>query len=237
MREPLLKVQKLFKRFGDFQALDNVGFEVFPGEILGLIGPNGAGKTTLLECLSGILLPDQAGPLIWKGSPLAPGRRKEVLFYLPDGMVPYGDHFVPEVLELFSGLYANDKKRLDALIERLNLSGTLRKKVAELSKGTLKRVSLALGLLTTQPLLILDEPFDGLDLHQTRSVMELLREIRAQGRTLLLSIHQLADAERVCDRFLLLNNGQCAGEGSMEELKKTTGLEQGGLEQVFLALT
>ena len=96
---------------------------------------------------------------------------------------------------------------------------------------------LALGLLTSQPLLLLDEPFDGLDLRQTRDVMTMLRSNRPNGRTLLLSIHQLIDAERVCDRLVLLNEGKVAAEGTLAELRKLANIEEGGLEEIFLALT
>jgi ABC-type multidrug transport system ATPase subunit len=96
---------------------------------------------------------------------------------------------------------------------------------------------LALGLLTSQPLLLLDEPFDGLDLRQTRDVMTMIRSNRSNGRTLLLSIHQLIDAERVCDRLVLLNEGKVAAEGTLAELRKLANIEEGGLEEIFLALT
>jgi ABC-2 type transport system ATP-binding protein len=96
---------------------------------------------------------------------------------------------------------------------------------------------LALGLLTPQPLLLLDEPFDGLDFRQTRDVMTLLRTYPAKGRTLFLSIHQLADASKVCDRLVLLSKGQVVGEGTLPELRAKAGLTEGGLEEIFLALT
>jgi ABC-2 type transport system ATP-binding protein len=109
--------------------------------------------------------------------------------------------------------------------------------VGTLSKGERKRVMLALGLLTPQPLLLLDEPFDGLDLRQTRDVMSLLRRETASGRTLMLSIHQLVDAERVCDRVVLLNNGTTVAEGDFAMLRAQANLKDGGLEEIFLALT
>ena len=95
----------------------------------------------------------------------------------------------------------------------------------------------AIGLLTPQPLLLLDEPFDGLDLRQTREVMDVLRGHAARGRTLFLSIHQLTDAARICDRFVLLSGGRVVGEGTLDELREAAGVEGGGLEEVFLALT
>ena len=96
---------------------------------------------------------------------------------------------------------------------------------------------IALALMSPQPLLALDEPFDGLDLHQTRAMMSILRNLRAQSRTLLLCIHQLVDAERICDRVLLLSQGRIIGVGTLDELRAATGLRNGSLEEIFLALT
>jgi ABC-2 type transport system ATP-binding protein len=112
----------------------------------------------------------------------------------------------------------------------------LTKPVGALSKGYRRRLLLALGLLAPQPLLVMDEPFDGLDLRQTREAMALLRRVAEGGRALLLSIHQLTDAERVCDRFVLLAGGRIRGEGTLPELRAAVGLSAGGLEEVFLAL-
>jgi ABC-type multidrug transport system ATPase subunit len=119
----------------------------------------------------------------------------------------------------------------------LGLAPVLRKRVLALSKGYARRVMLALALITPHPLLLMDEPFDGFDLRQTREIMGLLRQVAAQGRTLVLAIHQLVDAERVCDRFVLLADGRLRGIGSLDELRSRTGQAAAGLEDVFLALT
>jgi ABC-2 type transport system ATP-binding protein len=110
----------------------------------------------------------------------------------------------------------------------------MKKTVTSLSKGFRRRLLLLIGLLSPQPLLLLDEPFDGFDLRQTLGVMELLRETLS-GRTLLLSIHQLTEAEKICDRFILLNTGSVAASGSLNQLREQAGLTTGGLEEVFLA--
>ena len=123
------------------------------------------------------------------------------------------------------------------LTEPLKLERLMKSRIGSLSKGERKRFLLALGLLTPQPLLMLDEPFDGLDLRQTREVMSLLRDHARRGRTLMLSIHQLVDAARVCERLVLLSEGKVAGEGTIPELQVKAGLAEGGLEEVFLALT
>jgi len=113
----------------------------------------------------------------------------------------------------------------------------LRKRVDALSKGFCRRLMLAMALLTPHPLLLMDEPFDGFDLRQTREIMNVLREVAAGGRTFVLAIHQLSDAERVCDRFVLLAGGRVRGTGTLDQLCKRTGKTDAGLEDVFLALT
>jgi ABC-2 type transport system ATP-binding protein len=232
----VLKVENISRRFGNVFALNDVSFHVRAGEVLGLIGPNGAGKTTLLEILSG-LLPADRGSVYWENTPLLPSRRKQALFYVPEAITPYPDQRTITVLRLFAGLFGQTNDELTRTIGELSLSSVLATRVGALSKGYRKRLLLAIGLLTTQPLIIIDEPFDGLDLRQTRDVMDVLCKRVANGRTLLLSIHQLTDAERLCDRFVLLSDGVVRGEGNLEELRLRAGVGRTGLEEVFLALT
>ncbi len=232
----LLEARGISKRFGANRVLDDAGFGVREREVLGLIGPNGSGKTTLFECLSG-LLPADAGAVRFRGAPLAAGRRKEALFYLPDGIRPWPDQPVLWALSFFESLYGRKQGSGAELASSLDLEGLLRSRIGSLSKGEAKRTLLALALLTPHPLLLLDEPFDGLDFRQARDVMALLRRVPEQGRTLFLSIHQLTDAGRVCDRLVLLSRGRVAGEGTPAELRAKAGLQEGGLEEVFLALT
>jgi ABC-2 type transport system ATP-binding protein len=213
-----------------------VSFEVASGEIVGLIGPNGAGKTTLLECIAG-LLPNDAGEVRWRGSSLPPARRKERLFYVPEAISPYPDQRTAEVLRFFREVYRQPPGRLEHLVRALGLEPVLTKPVGALSKGYRRRFLLALGLLEPCPVLLMDEPFDGFDLRQTREVMNLLRNEAADGRTLVLSIHQLGDALRVCDRLVLLSGGRVMGVGTLAELTASARLPIGSdLEEVFLAL-
>ena len=230
----LVKVEGVTKRFKDRRVLDDVSFSVRQGEVLGLIGPNGAGKTTLFECLSGLLAAN-GGTIKSKGQTLPPSHRKQTLFYLPDAILPWAEQTVKWVLSFFEKLYG--RARASELSEPLRLNEVMSSRIGSLSKGELKRTLLALGLLTPHPLLLLDEPFDGLDLRQTRDVMTLLRNHAATGRTLMLSIHQLVDAGRVCDRLVLLSAGRVVGEGTIEELRARANVADGGVEEIFLALT
>jgi len=232
----LLTVKGVTKRFGDRLALNDVSFSVQQREVLGLIGPNGAGKTTLFECLAG-LIPANSGTITFQEKTLPVTRRKEALFYLPDGILPWAEQTVSWALQFFEKLYRTSETKLSELIEPLRLDEIMEARLASLSKGERKRMLLALGLLTPHQLLLLDEPFDGLDLRQTRDVMTLLKDHSANGRTLMLSIHQLVDAGRVCDRLVLLSAGSVVGEGTIPELRAQANLPDGGVEEIFLALT
>ena len=205
-----LAVAELSARRGARQVLTAVSFTAHPGQILGVIGPNGAGKTTLFECVAGLL-------------PHSGTVRSEPLFYVPDAIRPWPNQTVRWTLDLQARMFrtTNDQQLLDELLPA---------RVGTLSKGEAKRLGLALGLIVPRPVLLLDEPFDGLDLRQARQAMDVLRRDAAKGRTLVLSIHQLTDAARVCDRFLLLNNGRSVAEGTLAELG-------GNLEEAFLERT
>jgi ABC-type multidrug transport system ATPase subunit len=228
-------VSGMSKSFGRGFALRDVGFTVNAGEVLGLIGPNGAGKTTLFECIAGTMAAE-AGSVHVRDQAIAPSNRKDVLFYLPDRIAPWAAQSVNWVLRLFERLYASGVKASE-LLQVLQLSALSSAPLGSLSKGELKRTLLAAGLLTPQPLLLLDEPFDGLDLRQTHEVMSLLREHAARGRTLMLSIHQLVDAAKVCDRLVLLSAGRIVGEGTIDDLRGRARMPDAGLEELFLALT
>jgi ABC-2 type transport system ATP-binding protein len=232
----LMQAAGLSKHYGEQCALADISFAVHAGEVLGLIGPNGAGKTTLMEAIAG-LIPLDSGEVLWRGSPLPLARRRELMFYLPDGLRPWEEQYVAHVIGFFADVYGKPESIVAATIRTLGLAPVLRKRVSDLSKGYARRLMLALALITPQPLLLMDEPFDGFDLRQTREIMGVLREVAAGGRTLVLAIHQLPDAERVCDRFVLLADGRLRGAGTLDELRALTGESSGGLEDVFLALT
>jgi ABC-2 type transport system ATP-binding protein len=232
----LIEIAALTKRYGDQFALADVEFDVRAGEVLGIIGPNGAGKTTLLEAIAG-LLPTDSGAVLWQGIALPLAQRRNNIFYLPDGLRPYRDQFVARVLIFFAGVYRRPASQLADAVERFGLAAVLQKRVHALSKGYARRLVLALGLLTPHPLLLMDEPFDGFDLRQTREVMHLLRALATTGRTLVLAIHQLTDAERVCDRFLLLAEGRVLAHGTLDDLRARAARPAATLEDIFLALT
>jgi ABC-2 type transport system ATP-binding protein len=232
----LLRVTNVSKQFAGRFVLDRVSLLVNQGEVLGLIGPNGAGKTTLLEVIAG-LLPAEVNQVLWRGRPLPSPRRREILFYLPDGVRPYQDQLVWHVLKFFAEVYRAPLLEIMTTVASLRLEPVLQQRVHTLSKGYNRRLILALGLITPHPLLLMDEPFDGFDLRQAHEVIGVLRRTAAEGRTLILAIHQLNDAEKVCDRFALISNGCVCGSGTLSDLRARTNLPEGKLEEIFLALT
>lgn len=245
------RVDRLSKSYGRLAALSDVSLSIRAGEVLGLIGPNGAGKTTLFECVAGVL-PHETGTVTAGGTALPLRARASHIFYLPDAIAPWPAQTVRWALDFTIGFFGGREALLDEVIERLDLAPLLDTPIGTLSKGQRKRAMLAVGMLTPHPLLLADEPFDGLDLRQTREVGAALRAHVATGRTLFLSIHQIPDAARVCDRFVLLSAGRVCAEGTLAELAqranknenleprtqnlepRTQNLE---LEELFLALT
>jgi ABC-2 type transport system ATP-binding protein len=235
----LFQARNLTKRYGRLTALSDVSFSVQPGEVLGLIGPNGSGKTTLFECLGGVL-PLDAGSLMRDGQPLTERMRASTLFYLPDSIVPWPAQSVRWAIDFTLGFFHGRAGLRDEVVERLDIGPLLDSAIGSLSKGQRKRALLAIGLLMPQPVLLADEPFDGLDLRQSRDVAQTLRSYASAGRTMFLSIHQIKDAARVCDRFVLLSGGTIRGEGTFDQLAShaaSRGAAPGDLEEVFLALT
>ena len=236
-----LRVSELSKRYGALTALSEVTFSIRRGEILGLIGPNGAGKTTLFECVAGVL-PASSGRVLHDGHPMTVQERSAVLFYLPDAIAPWPSQTVAWALEFTTGFFGGRPALVDDVSRALGLMPLLKTRIGALSKGQRKRVMLAIGLVMPQPLLLTDEPFEGLDLRQSREVAATLRAHVGRGRTLFLSIHQIGDAARICDRFVLLSGGRVCGEGTLDQLRalacgRGAAPAAADLEEVFLALT
>jgi len=235
-----IRVAKLSKTYGRVRALENVSFSIRLGQILGLIGPNGAGKTTLFECVAG-LEPADEGEVFFGATGVDGTHRSSTLFYMPDGITPWPDQPVRWVLEFSLAFFGGRLSSFSAVVDDLALTPLMRVPIRALSKGQRKRVLLALSLLAPQPVLLIDEPFEGLDLRQSREAAVALRKHLTPGRTFFLSIHQIAAAARICDRFLLLSEGRVVEEGNLEDLTvlagERLGHEPSDFEEVFLALT
>ena len=234
---PRLSVDRLHKRFGEIDALRAATFRVEPGEVLGLLGPNGAGKSTLLACLAGLLLADGGQVLGDDGRAIEPDQRREVLMYLPDGIAPWPDQTANWILAFWRVMTGARAEGWDVMSGVLGLDELRGRRLGTLSKGERKRVLLGLALSSPQSVVLMDEPFDGLDLRQTRATIALFRQLARDGRSLVLSIHSMPDAARVCDRLVLLNDGSTIAEGTLPELRERAGLAgNADLEDVFLAI-
>jgi ABC-2 type transport system ATP-binding protein len=239
--ETTVRVEGLSKTYGRVHALAGVSFSICAGEVLGLIGPNGAGKTTLFECIAGLEPADQ-GDVYFGAAPVVGLHRSSRLFYVPDGIAPWPDQPVRWVLEYSLGFFGGRRERYEEVVAELALNALMPIPIRALSKGQRKRTLLALGLLAPQPILLIDEPFEGLDLRQSRDAAATLRKQLTPDRTFFLSIHQIADAAKVCDRFVLLSGGRIVAEGTLDALIATAQQRAGhdlpsDFEEVFLALT
>ncbi len=225
----------MHRKLGGQNVLSSVNLQVERGSIVAVIGPNGAGKTTLLECIAG--LQPHEGSVEVDGNVVLPGLRHRSIFYQPDQILPYPDHGVYSTLLFFQSMLSAESERLRELIDRLKLDSVLSKAAKELSRGYQKRLLISIALLSSAPVLLLDEPFEGLDIKQTKEVVSILNSEKSNGRTLILSIHQIADAQRIADEFLLVSEGKILGGGTLAHLREKAGLSNGSLEDVFVALT
>ncbi len=259
---PRCVIRHFAKRFGPVVALRDVSFDVRESEVLGLLGPNGAGKTTLLACLPGLQHADR-GSIEIHNSTVTNTERRALFFYLPDGITPWSAQPAAWLLDFADGVLggsssygvdtnawrdgqaspnrahtrdpSHDALQTD-ILRVLRIAELGAQPIGALSKGQRKRLLLAMALRTPHPVLLLDEPFDGLDLQLTRDVIALLQRVARAGRSLVLSIHNMQDAERVCDRLVLLDDGRTVAQGSLDELRERAGLPDAALEDVFLAL-
>lgn len=221
----MLRVQNLCKRYDDRTVVNDVSFEVAPGEIFALLGPNGAGKTTLIRMITDILRPD-SGTVTFAGRPLRGPDRARVA-YLPEERGLYRRAGVLDTLAYFGelkGLRARES-RLEAtqLLAEFGLDAWGAKQVQALSKGMQQKVQLCGALIGRPELLILDEPFSGLDPINVQVLEQVLHQRRREGTTVLLSTHQMNKVEQQCDRALMINRGHMVLYGRVAELRRRYG--------------
>ncbi len=219
----MVEIQNLCKHFGSLVAVDNISFQVTQGEILGFLGPNGAGKSTTMKMITGFLTPTSgtvkvAGHDILQ-SPLSAKRR---IGYLPEGAPTYPDMTSAQFLDFIAqirGLQGlNKRKRLDEIIQRVNLESVLDQPIDTLSKGFKRRVGLAQAILHDPEVLILDEPTDGLDPNQKHEVRTLISDM-AKEKVIILSTHILEEVHAVCSRAIIIANGRLVADGTPSELE------------------
>ena len=224
--KPVIQVQNLHKSYGSVVAVDDVSFEVSQGEIFGIVGPNGAGKTTTIECLEGLRKPDKG---VLRVLNLDPQKDRYALnlrigVQLQQAVLAY-QMKVWEALDLFSSFYP---KSIDAdiLLDQLELSESRRMRFIKLSSGQKQRLFIALALIHDPELVFLDELTTGLDPQGRRVMWDFVREINAQGKTILLTTHFMEEAERLCDRVAIMDKGKIAALNSPENLIESLNVER-----------
>ncbi len=222
MTAPALVLDRVVKRFGAFAAVDGLSFTVNKGEILGFLGPNGAGKTTTLRMILEIAAPS-SGRIEVLGSPSAIKVRHRI-GYLPEERGLYRKMRAAETIAYFASLRGVPEKeakaRAKALLDRFGLGPFARSKNEALSKGMAQKVQLLATIAHDPELLILDEPFTGLDPINQATLEDLIRELKAQGKTIIFSTHTMQHAERLCDRFIILAKGRKQFDGTLEEARR-----------------
>ncbi len=229
--EPALQAERLVKRYGEREALRGVSVIAAPGELVAVIGPNGAGKTTLLTILAGITRPD-AGRVS-----LRPGE----VGWVPQQPALYGKLTVAENLRLFARLekVPEPEAEVDRMLELTGLSDRADDQVVELSGGNRQRVNIAIGLLGRQPVLLLDEPTAALDPRQRARVWEFVLTLARSGTAVVLSTHNIQEADRYADRMLVLADGELLFTGAPRQLEEAVeregGAGSGDLEEAFVA--
>lgn len=232
----MLELRQLTKAYGTRKAVDRLSLSVAKGEVLGFLGPNGAGKSTTMRMIAGVLIPDEGDTLIDGHSILTDRRAAQAaLGYLPEGAPLYADMTPPQYLAFLArarDLPRGEREdRIDQAIADARISSVVDKQIGALSKGYRRRVGLAGAILHDPPVLVLDEPMDGLDPNQKRAVRALIARM-APEKVILISTHTLEDVPRLCSRVAVIDQGRIVADGSPAELAG-----EGTLEAAFKALT
>ncbi len=219
----MLKVENLYKRFGDFLALDGLNMNVRKGELFGFVGPNGAGKTTTIRIISGLL--SATGGDVW-----VDGKRvgkdiqvlKNHIGFVPDFFGVYDNLTVMEYLEFYGAAYQiparEQKKRAEEVLDLVNLKDVEERFVDALSRGMQQKLCVARALLHKPPLLVMDEPASGLDPRTRREFKEMLKQLRQMGYTILISSHILSELADMCTGIGIINKGKMVLQGDIEEI-------------------
>ena len=224
-----VSIKNLTKFYGAQKALNSISFDLRDGEIVGFIGPNGSGKSTTMKCICGILPPDD-GTIEIEGIDIQPNKLeiKRKIGYLPEHNPLYTEMFVREYLYYIDGLYAKAKGRKNRVNEIISLTGLTEeshKKIGQLSKGFRQRVGIAQALIHNPGILILDEPTTGLDPNQLVEIRGMISKL-SKDKTVLLSTHILQEVEAICDRVIIINNGEIVADGSSEKIRRSKDINE-----------
>ena len=222
----MLKIENLTKNFGKITALNNISLEINSGEFFGLLGPNGAGKTTLMNHLIGFLKAD-SGTITYNGEVVKFGDKqiKRKIGYVPQEIALYQELTAFQNLKIFGSLFKLSKRELSANIDKaLELVQLLDRKnsvVKEFSGGMKRRLNLAVSILQSPEVLLCDEPTVGVDPQSRNAIFEMLQQLNKQGITIIYTTHYMEEAERLCNKLAIIDNGQIVASGSLTDLLNT----------------
>lgn len=232
--ENAVGIDGVSRAFGDVKAVDGLSLSLAPGEIVGFLGTNGAGKTTTIKMITGLLRPDAGEVSVFGGDPSDPAVRARI-GYMPEVATYYPYLNARELLAFYGGICGLDAKsvreRTDSLLESVGLADAARRPLRTYSKGMLQRAGIAQALLNDPDLLVLDEPFTGLDPLARIHFRELLRSLREKGKAVFFSSHELGETELLCDRVAIMKKGRCVYQGPVNDL---AGDGASNLERLFL---
>ncbi len=221
----ILEITNISKSFGNLKAVDDISFSIEEGLIFGALGPNGAGKTTTIRMIMNIIVPD-SGKITFKGT-FNTNDPYNQIGYLPEERGIYRKMKVKDVLLFFSRLKsmprALAKEKIQYWLERFDLQNWTNKKVEELSKGMQQKLQFIATIMFDPKLLILDEPFLGLDPVNSKLLKEVLLEMKQNGVTIIFSTHQMESAEKLCDEIILIDKGKTVLSGNLKSIKSTAG--------------
>jgi ABC-2 type transport system ATP-binding protein len=220
-----VRFERVTKRFGSFTAVRDLAFEVPTGSIFGILGPNGAGKTTSIRMLMNIFAPDE-GRVEVLGETMGEAT-KERVGYLPEERGLYKKMRVREAMRYFGRIKGRSKAwvepRIESWVARMGLTGWIDRRIEELSKGMAQKVQFLTAVLHRPDLLVLDEPFAGLDPVNRDFIRDVVLDVRREGATIVFSTHVMEQAEALCDRIVLIHHGEVRREGTVESVRKAEG--------------
>ena len=232
--ENAVGIDGVSRAFGSVKAVDGLSLALAPGEIVGFLGTNGAGKTTTIKMITGLLRPDAGEVSVFGGDPSDPAVRARI-GYMPEVATYYPYLNARELLAFYGGICGLDAKsvreRTDSLLESVGLADAAKRPLRTYSKGMLQRAGIAQALLNDPDLLVLDEPFTGLDPLARIHFRELLRSLREKGKAVFFSSHELGETELLCDRVAIMKKGRCVYQGPVKDL---AGDGASNLERLFL---
>lgn len=236
----MVEIRSLTKRYGSFTAVNDLSLEVPEGCVYGLLGPNGAGKSTTVKCLLGILHPDE-GQVRVRGHDVMeqPEEAKSCIGYVPEELALFKNLTGYEYLQFSGRLYHLDPEllgeRAGQLLERFQLSEVRNTHIQEYSKGMVQKLAIAAALLHNPPILILDEPFSGLDASSAAVLKEVIRSVAERGKTVIFCSHILEVVEKLCSRLVVIHEGRALASGTVPEILEQAAAKS--LEEAFIGLT